>query len=446
MTTAPARTPLVLIAGPIAAGKSAVSRALADALRADGHRLALVELDQIADMARPTLPDWADAHRLFASVTSQWLQTELDLVIAESVSSRSELDLVLGNVPAGTPLLTAVLTCDADTALRRAQADPTRGVSRQEDFLRRVHADWALQLPQLPADLVLDTAAVPLAESVRRIRAALAMLPAGAPSIGLSTAPAAGLSAGDRGAEALIADAAAADVDGWGFGWLEGRATEERPPWGFAGLLAEAVAGAEVAIDLDTGGGEVLGQCPRLAAQQHVTESWPPNAARARERLGPRGVIVHETTVGAGIPLVDGAADLVTSRHPVRPDWSEIARVLAPEGQYLAQHVGPGSAFELIEHFIGPTTAQQRRGRHPDDEAADAQAAGLEILELRTARLRMEFFDVGAVVWILRKCVWWVADFDVDRCREQLLAMDEIIRRDGSFVAHSARHLIRARR
>ena len=77
---------------------------------------------------------------------------------------------------------------------------------------------------------------------------------------------------------------------------------------------------------------------------------------------------------------------------------------------------------------------------------ADAQAAGLEILELRTARLRMEFFDVGAVVWILRKCVWWVADFDVDRYREQLLAMDKIIRRDGSFVAHSTRHLIRARR
>lgn len=190
----------------------------------------------------------------------------------------------------------------------------------------------------------------------------------------------------------------------------------------------------------------MLGQCPRLAAQQHVTESWPPNAARARETLGPRRVTVHETAAGAGIPLADGAADLVTSRHPVRPNWSEIARVLAPGGQYLTQHVGPGSAFELIEHFIGPTTAQQRRGRHPDDEAVDAQAAGLEILELRTARLRMEFFDVGAVVWILRKCVWWVADFDVDRYREQLLAMDKIIRRDGSFVAHSTRHLIRARR
>ena len=247
-------------------------------------------------------------------------------------------------------------------------------------------------------------------------------------------------------AERLIAEAAVADVDGWGFGWLDGRATEERPDWGYARLLAQAVADAEVAIDLDTGGGEVLGQCPRLAAQQHATESWPPNAAQARALLGPRGVEVHETVPGATIPLPDSAADLITSRHPVAPDWAEIARVLAPGGEYLAQHVGPASAFALIEHFVGPTTEAQRRSRHPADEAAAAEAAGLEVTELRTARLRMEFFDVGAVVWILRKCVWWVPDFDVDRYREQLLAMGEIIRRDGSYVAHSTRHLLRARR
>lgn len=250
----------------------------------------------------------------------------------------------------------------------------------------------------------------------------------------------------ERPAEDLIAEAATADVDGWGFGWLEGRATEERPDWGYARLFAHAVAGADVAIDLDTGGGEVLGECPHLAREQHVTESWPPNAEHARQRLGPREVIVHETAPGAPLPLEDGAADLVTSRHPVAPDWPEIARVLAPGGQYLAQHVGPESAFELIEAVHGPTPEAQRRGRHPDDEVAAAEASGLEILERREARLRMEFFDVGAIVWILRKCPWWVPGFSVDTHREQLLEVDRIIRRDGAFVAHSTRHLLRARR
>lgn len=39
--------------------------------------------------------------------------------------------------------------------------------------------------------------------------------------------------------ETLIADAEAADGTGWGFGFLDGRATEERPPWGYARMMAE---------------------------------------------------------------------------------------------------------------------------------------------------------------------------------------------------------------
>ena len=249
-----------------------------------------------------------------------------------------------------------------------------------------------------------------------------------------------------RRARELIDQAAAADVSGWGFEWLDGRATEERPPWRYSRLLALQVAGAHVAVDLDTGGGEVLDECPRLAAEQHATESWPPNAARARARLEPRGVTVHATVPDAPLPFPAGIVDLVTARHPVRPDWPEIARVLAPGGTYVAQHVGPASGFELIEFFLGPATAEQRRTRHPDDEAAAAQLAGLTVTELRTARLRMEFFDVGAVVWTLRRLVWWVPDFEVERYRDRLLAMDEHIRRHGSFLAHSTRHLIMAGR
>jgi hypothetical protein len=58
----------------------------------------------------------------------------------------------------------------------------------------------------------------------------------------------------------------------------------------------------------------------------------------------------------------------------------------------------------------------------------------------------MEFYDVGAVVWILRKCVWWVPDFSVEKYREQLVELHERIRREGPFVAHSTRHLIEAQR
>jgi hypothetical protein len=243
----------------------------------------------------------------------------------------------------------------------------------------------------------------------------------------------------------LVAEAAAADVSGWGFEWLDGRATEERPPWGYARLLAARLPKVDSALDIDTGGGEILAEMPALPPRMVVTEGWPPNAERARNLLSPRGVEVVPVGQGDPLPFTAGSFELVSSRHPVRPDWPEIARVLADGGTYLAQHVGPASAFELIEWFLGPLP-RERLGRDAEDEAAGARAAGLRIVDVRTARCRMEFLDIGAVVYILRKCVWWVPDFTVDRYREPLERLDVHIRQHGAFRAHSTRTLFEARR
>lgn len=250
---------------------------------------------------------------------------------------------------------------------------------------------------------------------------------------------------GMRSFEELVSEAERADVSGWGFDWLDGRATEERPPWGFADLLAERLAGVESALDLDTGGGEVVARASVLPSRMTVTEGWAPNAEKARRLLGPRGVKVIETTTDGILPFDDASFDLVSSRHPVLPNWPEIARVLRPGGHYFAQHVGPASAFELIERFLGPLP-EQRKGRDPQTEMADAEAAGLRVVDLRTARCRMEFHDVGAVVWILRKCVWWVPGFSASAFLGPLRQLDERMRAGEPFVAHSTRHLIDAAR
>lgn len=243
--------------------------------------------------------------------------------------------------------------------------------------------------------------------------------------------------------EDLVDEAADVDVSGWNFDWLHGRATEDRPPWGYARLLAARLAQVSSALDIDTGGGEIIAEAAHLPARMVVTEGWRPNAERARRLLSPRGVDVVFVEPGRPLPFPDAGFDLVSSRHPVRPDWREIVRVLAADGTYLAQHVGPASAFELIEWFLGPLP-RERLGRDPEREVAEAESAGLRILDLRTARCRMEFFDIGAVVYILRKCVWWVPDFTVDRYREPLRRLDAYIREHGAFVAHSTRTLIEA--
>ncbi|MFE6625301.1 class I SAM-dependent methyltransferase [Streptomyces sp. NPDC057740] len=251
--------------------------------------------------------------------------------------------------------------------------------------------------------------------------------------------------------EALVAEGAAVPTEGWDFSWFEGRASEARPSWGYAASLAERLARATAVLDIQTGGGEVLDLALRRAAPEAptltvATEGWPPNVAEATALLRPHGVAVVASPEDAPLPFADGAFDLVSSRHPVTAHWTEIARVLRPGGTYFAQHVGPRSVFELVEHFLGPLPEEQSSARHPDRERADAEAAGLEIVTLRAERLRVEFYDIAAVVHFLRKVVWMVPGFTVEAYRPRLRALHERIETEGPFVAHSTRHLFEARK
>ncbi|MFI7504399.1 class I SAM-dependent methyltransferase [Streptomyces sp. NPDC049687] len=254
----------------------------------------------------------------------------------------------------------------------------------------------------------------------------------------------------DRTFEDLLAEGAAVPTEGWDFSWFEGRATEARPSWRYAESLAGRLAGATAALDIQTGGGEVLDFALGRAAAAPVltvaTEGWPANVAKATALLRPRGIAVVASAEDSPLPFADATFDLVVSRHPVRPLWGEIARVLRPGGTYFAQHVGPRSVFELVEYFLGPQPQEVSSGRHPDHERAEAEAAGLEIVDLRAERLRIEFCDIAAVVHFLRKVVWMVPGFTVAAYERELRALHERMRAEGPFVAHSTRHLFEARR
>ena len=251
----------------------------------------------------------------------------------------------------------------------------------------------------------------------------------------------------DRGFDELVSEADGAPIVGWDFSWLEGRATEERPSWGYSNLAVQRVrAGAGAVLDIQTGSGEVFesilqraGRAPGMVA---ATEGWAPNLELARTRLGPFGVNVTDAGEGGRLPFSDGSFDLVLSRHPNRWDWTEIARVLAPGGTYLAQHIGPGSHRALTEFLLGPVEVSDARSA--TRARAGATATGLDVRDLREESLRVEFFDVGAVVYFLRMVIWTVPDFEVARFRDRLAALHEQIRVQGPFVSYTNRQLIEA--
>src|SRR5699024_10544784 len=101
--------------------------------------------------------------------------------------------------------------------------------------------------------------------------------------------------------EELLAEGEAVPTEGWDFSWFAGRATEERPPWGYGNLIAERAAAARAMLDIQTGGAEVLASIPTAPPVLRATESFEPNLELARRRLAPLGGQV--LAVGDAEPL-----------------------------------------------------------------------------------------------------------------------------------------------
>jgi len=246
----------------------------------------------------------------------------------------------------------------------------------------------------------------------------------------------------------LVEEGNAEPVEGWDFTWLHGRATEARPSWKYFDGLSDRVDAANAVLEIQTGGGErfaeILSRVSHKPKTLAATESWVPNVAIARRILEPLGVAVHEVADDATLPFEHETFDLVCSRHPTVALWPEIARVLKPGGIYFSQQVGAGTNSELTDFIIGPQPISETRTM--TQAMLAATSAGLEVLDAQEESLTVEFFDVGAVVYFLRKVIWTVPDFSVDRYRERLELLHNFIEARGSFPSHSQRLLIEARK
>jgi SAM-dependent methyltransferase len=245
--------------------------------------------------------------------------------------------------------------------------------------------------------------------------------------------------------EDLVAEGASVPVHGWDFSWFNGRASEERPSWGYSRLVGVRMAHVVSALDIQTGGGEVLAEIPQRPAVLIATESWPPNVDVAAGNLRPLGACVVATADEPSFPFRADAFDLVVSRHPVNTWWAEIARVLRPGGTFLSQQIGAGQQRELCEAMLGPLPPSSPR-RYAEMAAAAAEAAGLVVVDLRCETLRAVFYDIAAVVYFLRKVIWTVPDFTVEGYRDQLEHLHERIQTEGAFISHAQRFLIEARK
>ena len=158
----PPTADLVVITGPIASGKSTTAAALAAAAAARGRTAAVVDIDDVAEMvAAPGAGAeglWLAAHQAHGALVARWAGTPVDLVIAVGpICSPAERAALLEQLSTTPAAHWVVLDAPVATTLARAEADPTRGLSRQAAFHHERHQRFRLLIADLPAAQTFDT-------------------------------------------------------------------------------------------------------------------------------------------------------------------------------------------------------------------------------------------------------------------------------------------------
>jgi SAM-dependent methyltransferase len=202
-----------------------------------------------------------------------------------------------------------------------------------------------------------------------------------------------------------------ATFSGWDFSHLKNRWIDEYPPWDYKELARQLVQKSEAVLDIGTGGGEVLASLAPFPRHAVATESWAPNIPVAREKLEPLGVKVVGVSKEDETPFNDGEFDTVLNRHA---DFSpaEIFRILMPGGTFLTQQVGGNNLWDLAEEFDATLPYKELTYDYWQHEIQDADFV---LKQAREWNGKMEFMDVGAIVYFIKAVPWQVPGFNINR-------------------------------
>lgn len=234
-----------------------------------------------------------------------------------------------------------------------------------------------------------------------------------------------------------------AHIHGWDFSHIRGRYDEERDlPWDYPAIVRQHLRPEARLLDYDTGGGEFLLSLGHPYDRTAATEGYPPNVALCKNTLLPLGIDFKACADPAAIPFPDGSFDLILNRHG---DFcpAELYRLLKDGGVFITEQVGGDNDRDLVERVL-PGTEKPYPHMNLTEQRAAFEAAGFRILRAEEAYRPILFYDVGAFVWFARIIQWEFPDFSVDRCFQELLAMQEEIERTGEIRGTIHRYLIAA--
>lgn len=231
---------------------------------------------------------------------------------------------------------------------------------------------------------------------------------------------------------------------GWDFSYLDERWESESLSWSYSQIVNKYRRSKDTLLDMGTGGGEFILDLGHPYQLISVTEGWEPNLLLCKEKLEPLGITVKYVDDDDKLDYPDEQFDLVINRHESF-DEAEVYRVLKPGGYFITQQVGGQNDRDLVEMLLGniPLPFPNHDLMH---NVEMLQKVGLTVLEQMEEMAEMRIFDLGAVVYFAKQCVWEFPNFSVDNCFEKLKSVGEEINKKGYFSNREHRFFIVARK
>ncbi|APT84630.1 hypothetical protein CAQU_05605 [Corynebacterium aquilae DSM 44791] len=214
---------------------------------------------------------------------------------------------------------------------------------------------------------------------------------------------------------------------GWDFSVLDRSLEVEGLPWDFEVDCLSKMQQASSVLDVGTGGGErlisLIKSLSRAAGKPYIaaTEGWEPNVKVARANLKPFGVECAAYDPDSRQPSTfrDSTFDVIMNRHESL-DAVEIARLLAPGGEFMTQQVDGHDVPELHQWF-GADYEYPEVGL--ENFCQQLEQAGLTITCQESWEGYMRFSSVEALVTYLALVPWDVPGFNVSDHASTLLEL-----------------------
>ena len=235
-----------------------------------------------------------------------------------------------------------------------------------------------------------------------------------------------------RSFESFFSEALSAPVSGLSFKWIRNRSAIEPLPWSYEKEASIHAAGAVSMLDMGTGGGEVLSGLAKRARFTVATESWSPNVRIAAARLRPLAIPVivvegapdnlEQDDAAGSLPFRDSAFEFIANRHEAFVA-AEVARLLLTGGTFVTQQVDTHSYDDFYRalELDAPVQPESWLPLAKDQ----LQKAGLHIRTCQVGQEVQLFYDVGAMIYYLRRVPWAVRGLDVAANQESLRRLHE---------------------